>query len=143
MDIQKIASAAGSAGLVGALFASGSKDAFKDTTKKATATKGSSTKTEPDTDAELTDLFMKFEVIGIVIGVISFILAILFLFAIYKMVPDYKVLHTIMSLLFSSIWYIPVLFYYCVIRDYTLTPMTMSTATGANNNRSRNSARYL
>jgi hypothetical protein len=140
MDIQKIATAAGSTGLIGALFASGSKDTFKDT-KKTTATKSSPT--EADTDAELTDLFMKFEVIGIVIGVISFILAILFLFAIYKMVPDYKVLHTVMSLLFSSLWYVPVLFYYCVIKDYTLTPMTMTASTGANNNRSRNSARYL
>lgn len=135
MDIQKLATAAGSAGIVGALFASGSKDTFKDTKKKTTVTK-----TEPDTDAELTDLFMKFEVIGIVIGVITFILAILFLFAIYKMVPDYKVLHTVMSLLFSSLWYIPVLFYYCVIKDYTLTPMTMPAA---NNNRARNSARYM
>ena len=143
MDIQKIATAAGSAGLVGALFASGSKDTFKDTKKTTTTTKSSPAKTEADTDAELNDLFMKFEVIGIVIGVVSFILAILFLFAIYKMVPDYKVLHTVMSLLFSSVWYIPVLFYYCVIKDYTLTPMTMTSATGANNNRSRNSARYL
>ncbi len=137
MDIQKITTAAGSAGLVGALFASGSKDSFKDTKKKTTTTKA-----EDTTDAELTDLFMKFEVIGIVIGIISFILAILFLFAIYKMVPDYKVLHTVMSLLFSSLWYIPVLFYYCVIKDYTLTPMTVASANGANN-RSRNSARYL
>ena len=140
MDIQKIATAAGSAGIVGALFASGSKDTFKDTKKKTTVTKTEVTKTEPGTDAELTDLFMKFEVIGIVIGVITFILAILFLFAIYKMVPDYKVLHTVMSLLFSSLWYIPVLFYYCVIKDYTLTPMVMNCAT---NNRSRNSARYM
>jgi len=62
MDIQKIATAAGSAGIVGAVFASGasgSKDKFKDTKKKTTTTKEG----EKDTDAEINDLMQKFEVV--------------------------------------------------------------------------------
>jgi len=78
--------------------------------------------------------------------IVIFILAIVFLVAIYKMMPSYKVLHTIMTFFIGAVWYIPALIYYCVANDYTLMlPGTSGSAgmnMGAMNNRSRN-ARYL
>lgn len=158
-EIQKIVYAASSAGVVGALLATmGSKDTFKNTTKKATSTKHSSSnnnkKSDNNSDSDndnnndndvvptinTNSTFLKFGIIGILIIVVVLFLTIFFLFAIYKMVPNHKVLHTIMSLLLSSLWYIPMLFYYCVIKDYKLTSLSIPAAA---NNRARNTvSRY-
>lgn len=78
--------------------------------------------------------------------ILILVIAIVFLVAIYKMMPSYKALHTIMSFFIGAVWYIPALIYYCVVNDYTLMLPSGTGSAGMNigamNNRSRN-ARYL
>ena len=99
---------------------------------------------------EEEELFLGFSVgVGIfvlLLLILILVLAIVFLVAIYKMMPSYKALHTIMSFFIGTVWYIPALIYYCVVNDYTLMLPSIAGSAGMNigamNNRSRN-GRYL
>lgn len=55
-----------------------------------------------------------------VIIIIIVILSIVFLVTVYKMVPSYKVLHTVLSLLFGFLYFMPMLAYLVLGSGYTL-----------------------
>jgi len=118
-------------GVIGAAVSMFTKESskFKDTAKK----------TKSDDEAIAAGMIGGFSVFFIILVIVFAILSLVFLVAIYKMVPSYKVLHTIMSFLLGALWYMPVLIHYCVTNDYTLS---LSSGMAANNNRARNS-RYL
>ena len=105
---------------------------------------------KPKTDTTDEELLLGFSVgVGIfvlLLVILILVLAIVFLVAIYKMMPSYKALHTIMSFFIGAVWYIPALIYYCVVNDYTLMLPSVAGSAGMNigamNNRSRN-GRYL
>ena len=81
-------------------------------------------------------------IILIIALIVLIILSIIFLVAIYKMMPNFKVLHVIMTILIGPLWYMPAFIHYCVTNDYVLMPSTVGY-TGANNTRGRSSNKYL
>lgn len=131
MSLGKIASGVATGGVFGGMLGylpdmmANKADEFKDTKKKTNNT--------PD---EISGATATMFVIFIILVVI---LTILFLIAIYKMMPSYKALHLVMTLLLGCLWYMPALFYYCVMNDYTLVNRQPTVTV---NNRFRNS-RYL
>lgn len=123
-------------GGVGALLSAiNGKEKFKNTKKD-----------DDDDGAAVFGAIAGVTVVLIIFLVILLILSIIFLIAIYKMMPSYKALHTLMTFFIGPIWYIPALIYYCVANDYTLMLPGFSSSVGANmgamNNRTRNS-KYL
>ena len=87
-------------------------------------------------------------VIIIVIFVILIAVYIAFLVAIYRAMPDYKVVHVIGSLLLGALWFCPALIHHCVTYDYVLVSPSLLSAqmrptVGVNNRRMMNNMRRL
>lgn len=130
-NIDKLATGLMTGGLAGvAVAAMNNKPA--ETEKKSTP-KNKSSFTNTNKDDELLGLAAGLLIFVVIFLIVCIILIIFFLVAIYKMMPSYKALHVIMTLLLGAFWYMPVLIYYCVSNDYVL-----STSGPALNNRGRN-----
>lgn len=82
-------------------------------------------------------------IILIIALIVLLILSIIFLVAIYKMMPNFKVLHVIMTILIGPLWYMPAFIHYCVTNDYVLMPSTGGYTGTANNTRGRSSNKYM
>jgi hypothetical protein len=78
----------------------------------------------------------------IIFLIVVIILSIIFLVAIYRMMPSYKVLHVIMTILIGPLWYMPAFIHYCITNDYVLMSPTAGMDS-ANNYRGRSSNRNL
>ena len=113
--------------------------------KQASSFKNVATKKVADDPTTTTDSdsgSSTWDVVSGIILIVTIILSIIFLVAIYRMMPNYKVLHVIMTILIGPLWYMPAFIYYCVTNDYVLMPST-GGYTGANNTRGRSSNKYL
>ncbi len=81
-------------------------------------------------------------IIFILFIIVLIILSIIFLVAIYRMMPNYKVLHVIMTFLIGPLWYMPAFIHYCITNDYVLMSPTIGVSS-ANNFRGRSANRNL
>lgn len=112
---------------------------FKNVKSKKEKDDDPTTTTSSDSGATTWDSVLA--ILLIIALIVLLILSIIFLVAIYRMMPNYKVLHVIMSFLVGPIWYMPALIHYCVTNDYVLMSPTIGYS-GANN-RGRSSNKYL